>query len=388
MIMDTVDSLSNISVYIHIPFCRQKCHYCDFLSWPQHQESLAPYVDGLVHEIGLYRGVLADRQISTVFFGGGTPSLLTGTEMKRILDAIKSMAMLSPEAEISLEANPETLSEDKVVQYRNSGINRISIGLQSTHQHLLQFLGRMHTVEDFHKSVEWARKAGINNINGDIIFGVPGQNLIDWKDTLSDMAALKLPHLSCYGLTYEEGTPLTTQLDRRLLEPTGEELEWEMFRYGIEWLQSIGYNHYEISNYAIPGFECKHNINYWKNQEYIGLGAGAHGFVNGERLENAKSLKAYNTLISKNEKPIIRQQKINRKASISETCFLGLRMREGISDETFAKRYGMSLFDVYPVEIPRLIKNGLLEKAEKSVRLTEKGIDLSNQVFEALLLDE
>ncbi len=385
--MNTVVSSSTISVYIHVPFCRQKCSYCDFLSWSDHQEAIPVYVDSLLREINLYRGVLAERQVSTVFFGGGTPSLLSGVEVKTILDAITSVSHKLPEAEISLEANPETLWEEKVSQYADAGINRLSIGLQSTHEHLLKFLGRMHTVNDFYKGVEWARKAGIHNINGDLIFGIPGQTLQEWKDSLSDVVALNLPHLSCYGLTYEEGTPLSTQMENNVFKPVEEEHEWLMFRHAIEWLQRMGYNHYEISNYAKPGYECKHNINYWKNQEYIGLGAGAHGFVDGIRTENATSLKAYLDLISSNEKPIIIHQEISKSASISETCFLGLRMREGISNKLFSNRYGSSLFDVFPVEISKLIERGLLEQADGSIRLTEKGIDLSNQVFEALLLD-
>lgn len=386
--MNTVVLSSTISVYIHVPFCRQKCSYCDFLSWPQHEEAIPAYVDDLVREINLYRGVFAERQVSTVFFGGGTPSLLAGPEIKTILDAVTSVASMLPDAEITLEANPETLWEEKLKQYAESGINRLSIGLQSTHQHLLQFIGRMHTVEDFHKSVEWARKAGINNINGDLIFGIPGQKLQEWEESLSDVAALKLPHLSCYGLTYEEGTPLTTQMEKNRFKPVDEEHEWMMFRHGIEWLQSRNYHHYEISNYAMTGFECRHNINYWKNLEYIGLGAGAHGFINGVRTENAKSLKAYQKMISSNEKPIVIRQKVSRNASISETCFLGLRMREGISNKAFLNRYGTSLSDVYPVEIPCLIERGLLESVDGYVRLTEKGFDLSNQVFVAFLLDE
>ena len=377
-----------IGVYIHIPFCRQKCSYCDFLSWPQHEGSIPAYVEGLVREIGLYRGVLANRQVSTVFFGGGTPSLLSGAEVSTILRAIKSVSDLSPGAEISLEANPETLWEEKVQQYAAAGVNRLSIGLQSTHPHLLQSIGRMHSVEDFYKSVEWSRRAGIQNINGDLIFGIPGQRLGDWKESLTELAELKLPHLSCYGLTYEEGTPLTSQMEGGLVVPVEEDSEWRMFRHGIEWLQSRGYTHYEISNYALPGFECRHNINYWENGEYIGLGAGAHGFYDESRRENATSLKDYLKLILENEKPIIHQQRVSKNASINETCFLGLRMMKGISVENFQQRYGLSLMEAYPEELPRLMDRGLLEYVDGHVRLTKKGIDLSNLVFEALLLDE
>ena len=377
-----------IGLYIHIPFCRQKCSYCDFLSWPQHEGSVPAYVEGLVREIGLYRGVLANMQVSTVFFGGGTPSLLSGSEVSIILEAIKSVAHLSSEAEISLEGNPETLWEEKIQQYAAAGVNRLSIGLQSTHPHLLRSIGRMHSVEDFYKSVEWSRKAGIGNINGDLIFGIPGQQLEDWKESVAELVNLRLPHLSCYGLTYEEGTPLTSQMERGLVVPVEEDLEWMMFRHGIDWLKSKGYTHYEISNYAMPGFECRHNINYWENGEYIGLGAGAHGFYDESRKENATSLKAYYKLISENKKPIVKEHRVSKNASISETCFLGLRMMKGISDENFKKRYGLSLKEAYPEELPRLIEGGLLEYVGGHVRLTKKGVDLSNLVFEALLLDE
>lgn len=377
-----------IGVYIHIPFCRQKCSYCDFLSWSQREGSVPAYVESLVREIGLYRGVLANRQVSTVFFGGGTPSLLSGAEVSTILKAITTVSNLSDEAEISLEANPETLWEEKIQQYAAAGVNRLSIGLQSTHPHLLQSIGRMHSVEDFYKSVDWSRKAGIRNINGDLIFGIPGQRLEDWKESLRELVKFKLPHLSCYGLTYESGTPLASQMEDGLVTPVEEDLEWMMFRHGIEWLETRGYTHYEISNYALPGYECRHNINYWENGEYIGLGVGAHGFYDESRKENVTSLKDYYKRTSENEKPIVKEHRVSNNASISETCFLGLRMMKGISVENFQRRYGLSLWEAYPEELPRLIEGGLLEYAGGYLRLTERGIDLSNLVFEALMLGD
>ena len=386
--MDRVIDRKPVSIYIHIPFCRRKCRYCDFLSWPNQLENLQDYVNALIKEIDRYRGWLADRLVSTVFFGGGTPSLMNPEQVCRIIHEINQKGHLSGTAEITMEANPDQLTEEKLEGYRDAGVNRLSIGLQSTDPALLSFLGRNHTAHDFYKAVEAARKAGIQNINGDLIFGIPGQTLEQWRSSLEEVVKVQLPHLSCYGLTYEEETPLYRSLIRNEFQPIDEDLEWNMFRHGIQWLQESGYEHYEISNYALPGYQCLHNLTYWENREYIGLGVGAHGFLEGERVENTSSLSDYFQMLERNRFPVINRHKISVTESVSETCFLGLRLRKGISEQRFLERYGKPLLEFYPSIIPQLIERELLVKDKGYLRLTEVGIDLSNQVFEALMLEE
>jgi oxygen-independent coproporphyrinogen III oxidase len=377
-----------LSLYIHIPFCRRKCRYCDFLSWPGRLEMLVPYVTALVREISKYRGVLSERQVSTVFFGGGTPSLLTSEQVNQILETIAAAGTLLPDCEISLEANPEMLTEDKLRGYREAGVNRLSLGVQSTHEALLAFLGRGHSPSDFYHAVESARKVGFSNISGDLIFGIPGQSLDLWHQSLEKMVQLQLNHLSCYGLTYEKGTPLFDNLLQKSFQAVDEDLEWKMFRHAIAWLQQKGYDHYEISNYAMPGDQCRHNLTYWENREYLGVGAGAHGFLNGERYENTTVLEDYLQRLKENEYPVVNREVVSLRESVSETCFLGLRLRKGISESAFQQRYGRSLNDFYPAVLPRLMEKRLLEREAGRIRLTERGIDLSNQVFTALMLDE
>ncbi|MDW7671298.1 MAG: radical SAM family heme chaperone HemW, partial [Bacillota bacterium] len=335
-----------------------------------------------------YRGVLSERQVSTVFFGGGTPSLLTSDQVNQIIETISAAGTLLPDAEISLEANPEMLTEDILRGYREAGVNRLSLGLQSTHEALLTFLGRHHSPADFYHAVESARKAGFSNISGDLIFGIPGQSLDSWHQSLEKMVQLQLDHLSCYGLTYEKGTPLFDRLFQNQFQAVDEDLEWKMFRHAIDWLQAQGYDHYEISNYAKPGNQCRHNLTYWKNREYLGVGAGAHGFLNGERYENTVSLEEYVKRLKEKEYPVANRQRVSLRESVSETCFLSLRLREGISESAFQHRYGRSLMDFYPVVLPRLMEKRLLVREDGRVRLTETGIDFSNQVFTALMLDE
>lgn len=375
-----------LSVYMHIPFCRQKCHYCDFLSWPNRVEDLDLYVDTLLAEIELYRGRLAERPVATVFFGGGTPSLLSDSHISRILEKLAAVGSFAKEMEVTMEANPEQLTQDQLRGYRQAGVNRLSVGLQSTHESLLAFLGRRHTAVDFYRVVETARQAGFENLNTDLIFGIPGQTLEQWQQTLETIAALEVSHISCYGLTFEPGTPLHRQREQGFICAVDEDLEYAMFRWGIEWLQQRGYQHYEISNYALSEKTCRHNITYWENREYIGLGAGAHGFLSEERTANHQQLESYVAAVQQGEFPYMSRENITLWDSVSDTMFLGLRMRRGISEADFEKRYRQPMTFFFREEIGKLIQQKLLVRQEGFLRLTEKGIDLSNVVFEKLLV--
>mgnify|MGYP001151819309 CR=1 FL=1 len=370
-----------ISLYLHIPFCRRKCSYCDFLSYPDQLNKIGDYVNALIIEIKSYQRWLAGRLITTVFLGGGTPSLLSPTQVNRIIKTISQTAFLAKDAEITLEANPEGLSEERILGYREAGINRLSIGLQSTDPTLLRLLGRHHSVEDYNCAVVGARRAGINNINTDLIFGIPGQKIETWQSTLEIVKDLHIPHISCYGLTYEEGTTFKKNLAKGIMEPADEELEWSMYRYAIAWLQEQGYEHYEISNYAVPGNQCRHNLTYWENREYIGLGAGAHGFYHQERWENYSLIDEYLYRIQNNLQPVKSKMRISEAEAVGETMFLGLRLRQGVSEERFYQRHGNYPDAYFDDKIKKLVKLKWLKKEDGYIRLTEAGFDLANQVF-------
>lgn len=371
----------SISLYIHIPFCASKCHYCDFVSEVGNESQVNDYLQLLKREVNLYQKIISDKKIKTIFFGGGTPSLIPGKKMKELMKRITGTFSVLPEAEISLEANPGQLDREKLSHYRESGINRISFGLQAIQEPLLKKLGRRHNAEIFEHQVANARKEGFFNLNADLIFGIPGQTTADWGHSLSYVADLGIPHLSCYGLTYEEGTTLHKMKEMQKIRPVEEEVEWQMFHMAMNEMKKRGYHHYEISNYCKDDSQCKHNITYWKNEEYLGIGIAAHGYIDGVRYGNTESFFNYERIINANTMPIDVQQKISEEEAMKETMFLGLRMMEGISNLYFHQRHGVSLFDIFGKEIKELTHKKLIAVEEDNIKLTNLGIDLANQVF-------
>lgn len=348
---------------------------------------IGEYIEGLKKEILLMEKSLEGHEVGTIFIGGGTPSLLSGKELEDLLVAIRSSIKVRSDAEISMEANPGTLNKEKLKAYYEAGVNRLSIGLQACQEELLKKLGRIHSYQEFLCNLEEARNVGFRNINVDLMFALPGQRLKDWEGSLTQLVALDIPHISAYSLIWEEGTTFEGLRSDKLLQPIDEELELEMFHRTRAILEKMGYKHYEISNYAKAGYECKHNIVYWKNQNYVGFGAGAHSHFNKRRYQNENSIEGYLKALKGNMSPISEASEVTIKDEISETMFLGLRLTEGIVMEDFIKRFGKSPLEIYPDILLRLKDEGLLYIDHKKIALTSKGIDLANLVFQELLLD-
>ncbi len=370
-----------IRLYVHMPFCVQKCLYCDFLSWHDSRENQARYVQALCREIRACQGRYPAR-VSSLFFGGGTPSVLEPGHMAEIMEALAEVFSFEPDSEMSIEANPGTVNLEKLRTYEKIGLNRISFGLQSAHNEELKALGRIHTWEEFLESYDLARQAGFDNINVDLMSGIPDQTLASWQKTLSRVLELAPEHVSAYSLIVEEGTPFA----QRKLNLPEEEEERRMYEMTAEMLGSQGYRQYEISNYALPQRECAHNMGYWMRDDYLGLGLGAASLFDNQRWNNTDSMEEY---LEKSERPEeiqVCREKLSVREQMEETMFLGLRMTEGIERERFQEEFGISVEEVYGEAVRRLEGLGLLQADGGRIYLTRKGISLSNQVFVEFLL--
>ena len=319
--------------------------------------------------------------VETVFVGGGTPSAVDAQHIYNILNHCRRQLNIGAAAELSMESNPGTLTAEKLHTYKEAGITRISMGLQAAQPHLLKFLGRRHTAEQFIEGVQLAKKAGFTNLNGDVIFGIPGQTMKDWKETLELLVSLKVQHISAYSLKIEEGTLFGDMYDKGTLKPAEDELDREMYHYAIKYLKENGLNHYELSNFSTPCYECRHNLIYWQEREYIGLGAGAHSFLNNKRFSNQAKLETYIELVEKGQIPVIEDIEVTREDEMAEYMFLGLRLLKGVSDQEFVYRFGVSMLEVYKAQIDKLNKAGLVRLDGETVKLTSKGLDLANIVF-------
>ena len=380
-----------LELYIHIPFCVKKCAYCDFLSGPASDQQIGEYVQALIEEIHYYKEFAKNYEVSTVFFGGGTPSLLTGEQMQMLMDTLGQTFFIRPNAEITMEANPGTVKVEKFRTYQKAGINRISFGLQSVNNEELKMLGRIHTYEEFLESYETARNAGFENINVDLISAIPKQTVSSWEQTLQTIIGLQPEHISAYSLIVEEGTPFAKlygegcELEHLL---PSEEEERHMYERTEELLREAGYHRYEISNYAKEGYECQHNLGYWERKEYLGLGLGASSLIEETRFHNTDEMEEY--LRDANNPILLRkeQEKLERQEQMEEFVFLGLRKIRGIQEEMFAEMFGKDIWDCYGNNLERVIKEGLLEREEGVLRLTRKGIDVSNYVFYEILSDD
>lgn len=380
-----------LELYIHIPFCVKKCAYCDFLSGPASRERIEEYIQALKKEIESYRKFAEDYEVSTVFFGGGTPSLLSSEQMEMIMGAIKHIFLLQENAEITMEANPGTVTEERLKAYKKAEINRLSFGLQSAKNEELTILGRIHTFEEFLESYEIARKAGFSNINVDLISAIPKQTLESWEETLTTIIELEPEHISAYSLIVEEGTPFA--------ELYGEDGKWEemlpdeeeernMYRKTEEMLQRAGYHRYEISNYAKRGYECRHNLGYWDRTEYLGLGLGASSFLNQTRFHNTEDMERYLKNAKEHENIHEEIEHLKVQEQMEEFIFLGLRKMKGIAETEFDEAFGTDIWECYGKNIRRVIQNGLLEQENGYLRLTKKGIDVSNYVFAEILSED
>ncbi len=385
--------MKTLELYVHIPFCAQKCSYCDFLSMPAESTVKKAYVRKLKEEIAFWASKLADRQVISVFFGGGTPSILPPGEITSLISCIKEGFSLAENVEISIECNPGTLDARKLSAYRAAGINRLSLGLQSAEDKELRLLGRIHTFGDFLESFDGARKAGFHNINVDLMSALPGQTPVSWQQTLKKVTALKPEHISAYSLIIEEGTPFhkiygyddeTRQKGEKPLFLPSEEEEREMYQFTGAYLGEKGYEHYEISNYAKQGKVCRHNIGYWKRTEYLGLGLGASSLIDNCRFSNETNL----TLYLKEPFAERTYPQLSRREQMEEFMFLGLRMMEGVSRAAFFEEFSIGLETVYGKEIAILCQEGLLEQKDGRVFLTGQGIDISNYVFSQFIMED
>ncbi len=376
-----------LELYIHIPFCIRKCAYCDFLSGPADDETISHYLGALKKEILSQKELAKDYSVTSIFFGGGTPSVLTGTQMRRLMDTLRRCFAIAEDAEISLEANPGTVTKRKLKAYRNAGIGRISFGLQSTNDSELKVLGRIHTYQEFLQSFALARECGFENINVDLISAVPNQTVASWEESVRKIVALAPEHISAYSLIIEEGTPFFEKYGEGAAEEAllpSEEDERLMYQRTEEILEAAGYHRYEISNYAKPGKECRHNLGYWERKEYLGLGLGASSLIRNARFKNCDDLQLY--IAHSDDVLQIREIEgaLSAQEQMEEYIFLGMRKMEGISLEGFRETFGVPLMECYGENIRRMHSAGLVTMDER-LRLTKKGIDISNYVFAEIL---
>lgn len=379
-----------LELYIHIPFCARKCAYCDFLSQVAVRSTHRAYVEQLIQEIACQSAYYQGYGVTTVFLGGGTPSILEAEEIQAIMEAVRWYFDLQPDAEITIEANPGTVTLEKLEAYRTCGINRISIGLQSADDEELKTLGRIHTYDDFLTTYQRVRQAGFTNVNVDLMSALPGQTVSSWKNTLKKVMMLKPEHISAYSLIIEEGTPFYDRYDSHPELLPSEDDEREMYYLTKEFLKEQGYERYEISNYAKPGYECKHNIGYWTGVEYLGLGLGASSYLQGFRFRNEADLDTYMKIPmggpETDEKLHQEITKLSLNDRIEEFMFLGMRMTEGVSGSEFYGRFGQNMWNIYGDVLARLEKEGLIQVKMPYVRLSEFGLDVSNYVFSKFLL--
>ncbi len=385
-----LDFQKPFGLYIHVPFCRRKCHYCDFYSetitcYNQSDKMISLFVSSLISEIKKYAEVMSVKKIRSIYFGGGTPALLNPAHIYNILDVIRENFFLEDQLEISLEANPCFLTEDRLLQYNKLGINRISLGVQSLSDSQLDILGRLHDSQQALQAIS-AVKAQFENYNIDLIFAIPGQAMEKWQKTLVKILEFSPPHLSLYNLQIESGTFLAKQIEKGNLQAISEKEDAEMYLYAIKKLKNNCYQHYEISNFALEDHECYHNKIYWKYEPYLGLGPAAHSFNGSDRFYNYSDLKKYRQLIKKDCWPVEKVIYLSENEKISEMMIMGLRLKDGVSRKEFRKRSGKSLLDVYGKKIKLLVDKKLLVMDDKNLFLTEKGILFANQVFSEFLL--
>ena len=370
-------------IYIHIPFCVKKCLYCDFLSFSNMENKLSEYVEALLREI---KSIQYEKTIDSIFFGGGTPSIMNSSYVEQIMEGLNNQFNISMDCETTMEVNPATLSMDKLNGYVKAGVNRISIGMQSTNDDELKLLGRIHKYNDFLEAYDEVRNAGIKNVNVDIMSAIPGQTLKSYERTLDRITKLKPEHISSYSLIVEEGTPFYEMNSKGTLMLPNEDDERIMYHMTKDILKDLGYSRYEISNYSLDGYESRHNIKYWTRQDYIGLGLGASSLVNNYRYNNSSDIKDY-IMNAGSEKIKQNVELLTRKDIMEEYMYLGLRMMRGINKDKFIKEFGVSLEKIYGNVIEKLEKEKLVKNSDESLVLTELGVDVSNMVLAEFLLD-
>lgn len=368
-----------LGIYIHIPFCARKCNYCDFLSAPETRETKERYLSLLDREMRLYKEIVSAREADTLFIGGGTPSFLETDLTDKLLCSVKKWIPLENLKEFTIECNPNSVTEEKLNLYKEAGVTRISLGMQSACDEELKKLGRLHSVKEFEKTYELVRKHGFERVNIDVMAAIPGQTIESYKHTLEYVVGLSPEHISSYSLIIEEGTPFYEKY--RENPPVDEDTDRQMYDLTKEILGRHGYHRYEISNYAKEGQECIHNLKYWQGGDYLGLGLGAASCMEHERWSNARGLTDYEDRICRGQKPVEQTEELGEEEQKAEFMFLGLRCMEGVSAERFEKKFHQSVEERYGKVLHKYENMGLMRLVNGNWQLTEQGIDVSNHIF-------
>lgn len=372
------------ALYIHIPFCSKKCYYCDFPSFCGKGHLTKNYIDALNQEIITKA---SDFKIATIFIGGGTPTFLSCEEIASLGKIINKLNIIK-DYEFTVECNPGTLNREKLQALKDIGVNRLSIGLQSTHDYHLKSIGRIHNYEEFKDNYYLAREMGFDNINVDLIFALPNETLEEWENDLKEVVDINPDHVSCYSLIIEEGTPFYTLYHDGKLTLPDEDTEREMYRSTKKILTKAGYHQYEISNFSKDQKECKHNLVYWDLKDYIACGTGAHSYVNGVRYKNAGTIEEYIRLIKAKGNAFVEEHKNSKEEDIEEFIFMGMRKTQGISKLEFKNRFGIKIEDLYVSVLLKYEKEKLIKNTKERVYFTERGIELSNTVLTDFILDK
>lgn len=377
----------NIGIYIHIPFCKKKCFYCDFVSYENKENLIQEYIDAVCLEILQNAEILSEYNISTIYFGGGTPSLIKVEYIEKILNTLKLFVTDEKEIkEITIEINPNSASLDKLEKYYNLGINRLSIGLQSTHDKILRNIGRLHTFNDFKEVLKNANAVGFKNISVDLIYPLPGLNLSGFKETLNSVIKLKdefnIKHISVYNLEVHENTRLDFLLKEGFVSLCNEDEEYKMREELNKRLQDNGFVKYEISNYAYPGFESKHNLCYWNQEKYIGFGVNASSFFNLKRYRNTSNIDKYIDGIKNNKNIVVETEELDKLSLMKEYIILKLRLSKGVEISEFKQKFGTDIFDIFNTEFNSLKKDNLVNITSKNISLTSRGEEVANIVWE------
>ena len=371
-----------LGLYIHVPFCAQKCNYCDFNSYKiEEKNQKTDYLISIRKEMELYKEEFKSKEFTSVFLGGGTPSILTPEELTTLMENIYSNFNIGKDAEITMECNPGTLDKAKLKAIKSLGINRLSMGLQVTQDHHLKYIGRIHTYEQFEKNYKDAIEVGINNINVDLMYSLPNQSFDEWKETLNKIINLNPSHISAYSLILEEGTKFYDMYLNKEFELNDEEVDINIYNYTIDTLCKNGYHQYEISNYSKEGYECKHNIVYWQCDNYLGLGPGASGYINNYRYSNICDIKGYNKCLEYDKRPIEEKNILSKKDEMEEFIFMGLRMNKGINLDEFYKRFNIDFKHRYNNILDKLKNLNLIIEQNNNIILTQRGREISNTVF-------
>jgi putative oxygen-independent coproporphyrinogen III oxidase len=373
------------AVYIHIPFCTNKCHYCDFNSYVLKGQPVMDYLDALEREMELTVKMHPPTGIETIFVGGGTPTVLLPDQMERFLKMVAAyFPSANPALEFTMEANPGTTDEDKLAVMKAGGVNRISFGVQSFNNELLTTIGRIHNTDDVYRSIENAKKLGFRNLSIDLMFGLPKQTVEIMQASLDEALSLDLQHYSIYGLKVEENTLFHTLFQKNQLPLPTEEQEVDMYTLIMKRLHEAGYSQYEISNFAKPGYDSKHNSMYWRNQSYYGLGAGAHGYMNSYRHVNIKGVQPYIDSIGQGL-PIVERFEVSSKEAMEDFMMVGLRLLRGVRQEDFMAQFGVPIESIFKPTLDKLLSMKLLEQTTDGYRLSGQGVFLGNEVFGAFI---